>query len=83
MEAKEQFSDGVGYSWVDGLKEYVDSQVTNEEFENAKSDAISKNTDVPKNKEELFYRKIFDKLFPDNADIVPRWIPNGLGRCEL
>lgn len=73
---KEQFSDGVGYSWVDGLKAYVDTQVSNEEFYLIVQNAKENNTYVPKSKEELFYRRIFDKLYPENGDIVPRWIPN-------
>ena len=73
---KEQFSDGVGYSWVDGLKAYVDTQVSNEEFSSLIEKAKEDKTYVPKSKEELFYRRIFDKLYPKNGDIVPRWIPN-------
>ena len=73
---KEQFSDGVGYSWVDGLKDYVDTQVSNEEFDLVVEKAKKDNTYIPKSKEELFYRRIFDKLYPENGDIVPRWIPN-------
>ena len=30
---------------------------------------------IPKNKEELYYRRIFDSIFPDRENIVPRWIP--------
>ena len=73
---KEQFSDGVGYSWVDGLKAYVDTQVSNEEFYLVVQNAKENDKYVPKSKEELFYRRIFDKLYPENGDIVPRWIPN-------
>jgi len=71
---KEQFSDGVGYNWIDGLKEFVDSQITDEEFEESVKDSKYKN-DLPKNKEELYYRRIFDSIFPDRENIVPRWIP--------
>ena len=72
---KEQFSDGVGYSWIDGLKKFIDSQITDEDFETSIKDKSKYNTDIPKNKEELYYRRIFDKLFPERQDIVPRWIP--------
>jgi asparagine synthase (glutamine-hydrolysing) len=72
---KEQFSDGVGYNWIDGLKEFIESQITDEEFETSIKDKSKYNTDIPKNKEELYYRQIFDKLFPERQDIVPRWIP--------
>ena len=71
---KEQFSDGVGYNWIDGLKEFVDSQITDEQFEESVKDSKYKN-DLPKNKEELYYRRIFDSIFPDREKIVPRWIP--------
>jgi len=71
---KEQFSDGVGYNWIDGLKEFVDSQITDEEFEESVKDSKYKN-DLPKNKEELYYRRIFDSIFTDREKIVPRWIP--------
>ena len=71
---KEQFSDGVGYNWIDGLKEFVESQITDTEFEESVKDSKYKD-DLPKNKEELYYRRIFDRLFPKREKIVPRWIP--------
>ena len=71
---KEQFSDGVGYNWIDGLKEFIETQISNEEFENVLNDCIY-TQDIPKNKEELYYRRIYDKLFPNRYKIVSRWIP--------
>lgn len=74
---KEQFSDGVGYNWIDGLKEFIEIQITDDEFDDEVkfSSEINRQGDTPKNKEELYYRRIFDRLFPGRDDIVPRWIP--------
>ncbi len=71
---KEQFSDGVGYNWIDGLKEFIETQISDEEFSNV-SNVYNDNNDVPKTKEALYYRKIFDEKFPNRHSIVPRWIP--------
>ena len=71
---KEQFSDGVGYNWIDSLKEYVNSEISDEEL-NQVSETYQGCKDIPKNKEELYYRKIFDRLFDNRESIVPRWIP--------
>ena len=71
---KEQFSDGVGYNWIDKLKEHIENEITDNEFHDSLSNSLYE-TDKPKNKEELYYRRIFDKLFPDRYNIVPRWIP--------
>ena len=73
---KEQFSDGVGYSWIDGVKEYAESQISEDEFNNAISSMRdSGEMDIPKTREALYYRRIFDKLFPGRSNIVPRWVP--------
>jgi asparagine synthase (glutamine-hydrolysing) len=73
---KEQFSDGVGYNWIDGLKEYIESQISEEEFTNTISEMETNNiSDIPKTREALYYRRIFDRLFPNRSNIVPRWIP--------
>ncbi len=61
---KEQFSDGVGYDWIDSLKELVDSQVTDEMMENA---AFRFPVQPPAKKEEYFYRSIFEEHFPSRA----------------
>jgi len=58
---KEQFSDGVGYSWIDGLKEYVESQVTDQELESA---AFKFPVNTPDSKEAYFYRCIFEDKYP-------------------
>ena len=61
---KEQFSDGVGYSWIDSLKELVEKEVTDEDLKNA-SNIFKINT--PQNKEEYYYRSIFQDHFPSEA----------------
>ena len=61
---KEQFSDGVGYSWIDSLKELVSKEVSDSDFENA-SKIFPINP--PQNKEEFYYRSIFKDHFPSDA----------------
>ncbi|BDM64973.1 asparagine synthase B [Shewanella sp. NFH-SH190041] len=67
---KEQFSDGVGYSWIDGLKEQAAAQVGDRELENAHF-RFPYNT--PDTKEGYFYRAIFEEHFPlaSAAETVP------------
>ena len=61
---KEQFSDGVGYSWIDTLKEIVNKEVSDEQMENAK---YRFPIQTPQNKEEFYYRSIFEEHFPSDA----------------
>ena len=61
---KEQFSDGVGYSWIDSLKELVSEEVSDSDFKNA-SKIFPVNP--PQNKEEFYYRSIFKDHFPSDA----------------
>ncbi len=61
---KEQFSDGVGYSWIDTLKEVVDREVTDEQLTNAK---FRFPVQTPTSKEEFYYRSIFEGHFPSDA----------------
>src|SRR5210317_146606 len=61
---KEQFSDGVGYSWIDSLKELVSKEVTDNDLKNA-FNVFPINT--PRNKEEFYYRSIFNDHFPSQA----------------
>jgi len=73
---KEQFSDGVGYNWIDGLKDYIDSQISQEEFDEEVKQMTEANLyDIPRTREALYYRRIFDNLFPNRSSIVPRWVP--------
>jgi len=61
---KEQFSDGVGYDWIDTLKEVVDKKVTDEQLANAK---FRFPIQTPQNKEEFYYRAIFEEHFPSDT----------------
>ncbi|KAL5710158.1 asparagine synthase (glutamine-hydrolyzing) [Ranunculus cassubicifolius] len=61
---KEQFSDGVGYSWIDGLKAHAADHVTNRMMFNAKY-IFPHNT--PTTKEAYYYRMIFERFFPQNS----------------
>lgn len=61
---KEQFSDGVGYSWIDSLKAIAEEEVSDEMMENARF-RFPLNT--PQNKEEYRYRAIFEELFPSET----------------
>jgi asparagine synthase (glutamine-hydrolysing) len=61
---KEQFSDGVGYSWIDTLKAMTANAVSDEELANAK---YRFPIHPPMSKEEYFYRSIFSEHFPSDA----------------
>ena len=61
---KEQFSDGVGYSWIDTLKEVVENAVSDEQLANAK---FRFPIQTPTSKEEFYYRSIFEEHFPSDA----------------
>ncbi len=61
---KEQFSDGVGYSWIDTLKEITAAAVTDEQMAHA-AERFPINT--PMNKEEYYYRSIFEEHFPSES----------------
>jgi len=61
---KEQFSDGVGYSWIDKLKEMVNEKVTDEQMENAQ---YKFPLQTPTSKEEFYYRSIFAEHFPSDT----------------
>ncbi len=67
---KEQFSDGVGYGWIDTLKKIASEEVTDDMMQNAKY-RFPVNT--PMNKEEYMYRSIFSEHFPSDtaASCVP------------
>ncbi len=61
---KEQFSDGVGYSWIDTLKQITTSEVTDEMLETAK---FRFPINPPMSKEEYYYRTIFTDHFPSDS----------------
>ena len=68
---KEQFSDGVGYSWIDTLKKITSEAVTDEQMAHA---AERFPINPPKNKEEYYYRSIFTEHFP--SDSAARSVPS-------
>jgi len=68
---KEQFSDGVGYSWIDTLKDITSKAVSDEQMAHA---AERFPINPPKNKEEYYYRSIFAEHFP--SDSAARSVPS-------
>lgn len=71
---KEQFSDGVGYNWVDELIDFCSSQVSDEQLAGA---AAEFPYNSPTTKEAYLYRSIFHKYYPQTsaAQTVRKWIP--------
>jgi asparagine synthase (glutamine-hydrolysing) len=71
---KEQFSDGVGYSWISGIIDFCEKSVSDEEFDLA---AFRFPHNTPATKEAYYFRKIFEKHFPQKhaAETVLKWIP--------
>ncbi len=61
---KEQFSDGVGYSWIDTLKQITAEAVSDEQMAHA---AERFPINPPMNKEEFYYRSIFEEYFPSES----------------
>ncbi len=68
---KEQFSDGVGYGWIDSLKMMTSTLVTDEQLANAR---FRFPVNPPLNKEEYYYRSIFAEHFP--SDSAARCVPS-------
>jgi asparagine synthase (glutamine-hydrolysing) len=75
---KEQYSDGVGYNWIDGLKEHCNANVTDAQLASA---AATFPHDPPKTKEAYYYRQIFEKVFGKYKGTqglregVVKWVP--------
>jgi len=71
---KEQFSDGVGYSWIDQLVTFCSKQVSDKEMEMA-SKLFPHNT--PLTKEAYYFRKIFTEYYPEQlaAEMIEMWVP--------
>jgi asparagine synthase (glutamine-hydrolysing) len=67
---KEQFSDGVGYSWIDTLKKITSEQVSDDDLKHA---AYRFPVNTPTTKEEFYYRSLFSELFP--GDEAARTVP--------
>ena len=73
MREKAAFSDAVGHSMVDYLKEYAEEFYTDEEF----AEKTATYTYVPPfTKESLLYREIFESFYPGQEMIVDYWMPN-------
>jgi len=68
---KEQFSDGVGYSWIDSLKEMVEQEVSDQQMVKAK---FKFPINTPQSKEEYYYRSIFAEHFP--SDSAAKCVPS-------
>ncbi|KAG2211918.1 asparagine synthase [Mucor mucedo] len=77
---KEQFSDGVGYSWIDTLKQVSENKISDDDFAQASSKWAK---DAPTTKEAYMYRVMFDQWYPQEACAasVVRWIPRGDWGC--
>jgi asparagine synthase (glutamine-hydrolysing) len=69
---KEQFSDGVGYGWIDGLKAHAEAQVSDRVFAAASSRFP---VNPPQGKEAYLYRHIFEQFFPGTA--CAQTVPGG------
>ncbi|KAJ3305397.1 asparagine synthetase [Kappamyces sp. JEL0829] len=78
---KEQFSDGVGYSWIDSVKEFSEKFITDEQMANA---AARFPHDTPATKEAYWFRDTFEQHFPQKAclESVVRWIPRRDWGCN-
>ena len=71
---KAAFSDAVGHSMVDYLKEYAETKYTDEEFEKGRKKYVHSQ---PFTKESLLYRDIFEKYYPGQSEmVVDFWMPN-------
>ncbi|KAG1138621.1 hypothetical protein G6F37_009916 [Rhizopus arrhizus] len=77
---KEQFSDGVGYSWIDTLKQVSENKISDDQFAQAASRWTK---DVPTTKEAYMYRVMFEQWYPQEACTasVVRWIPRADWGC--
>ena len=77
---KEQFSDGVGYGWIDALKDQAELQVSDEQMKHPKPEW---GDDVPDTKEAYWYRCMFDEHFPPYcASTVMRWTPTWVAQSD-
>ena len=74
MREKAAFSDAVGHSMVDDLKEYAEEKYTDEEFVHRRKRYTHAK---PFTKESLLYREIFEKYYPGQSEmVVDFWMPN-------
>ena len=79
---KAAFSDAVGHSLVDSLKEKAEQMYSDREFEFLKKKYSHA---TPISKESLMYREIFEELFPNKAELIPSfWMPNkSWANCDV
>lgn len=61
---KEQFSDGVGYNWIDTLRDTAEREVSDQQLQNA---AVRFPVNPPLSREEYYYRSIFSEFFPSDT----------------
>ncbi|XP_050079257.1 asparagine synthetase B [glutamine-hydrolyzing] [Anopheles maculipalpis] len=78
---KEQFSDGVGYAWIDSISQWASERISDKQFEMA-AERFPFNT--PTTKEAFYYRKLFEQIFPGStfARTVQRWTPRTDWGCS-
>ena len=69
---KEQFGDGVGYSWIDSIRDFVDAEISDQQLSTAEF-RFPHNT--PDTKEGYYYRSIFEGYFPQES--AARCVPGG------
>jgi len=69
---KEQFGDGVGYSWIDSIRDFVDTQITDQQLATAE---FRFPVNTPDTKEGYFYRTIFEGYFPQES--AAKCVPGG------
>lgn len=71
---KDAFSDGCGYSWIPRLQEFIKKEISDEDYNQNHNKYIH---NMPLTKEEYYYRKTFDKLFPNCSHLITSyWRPN-------
>ncbi|MDO6567102.1 asparagine synthase B [Alteromonas sp. 1_MG-2023] len=69
---KEQFGDGVGYSWIDSIRDFVENEVSDQQFASAE---FRFPVNTPDTKEGYYYRTIFESYFPQES--AARCVPSG------
>ena len=71
---KDAFSDAVGYNWVDGIKQYAESIISDDELTNAQ---VKYPNNTPTTKEAYLYRSRFEEMFSGNSSLIEHyWMPN-------
>jgi asparagine synthase (glutamine-hydrolysing) len=71
---KEAFSDGVSgheRSWFQIIRDYIDTKVTDEEYNTYKNGCLKTEHNVPYDKESYYYRTVFERLYPGCEQTIP------------